>query len=97
MGFVLMIDWDWKVEWSSGEEAFLRYAGLNTRLSMEVTGCQEWWDITGDSYVSVDTKTGRILGCEQEDYPFIRNRIPPAPLRGRVQDSVTVSGDREEI
>lgn len=87
-----MIRWDCRVEWSSGEEAWVRFNGIRTTGSIEVTGCQEWWDVVGDSYVAVDPKTGVILGCESEDYPHIRNRMPLQPRPGVSQDSLTSSG-----
>jgi hypothetical protein len=60
------IDWNRAVEWSSGEEA--------RRAEFEyVTACSEWKSHTGDATVAVDNITGRILGCEDEDYPHIRN------------------------
>src|SRR3546814_14912273 len=60
------IDWNRPIEWSSGEIA--------TRDGFDaVSACAEWKNHTGDATVSVDDQTGRILGCEEEDYPHIRN------------------------
>lgn len=74
-----MIDWDKKIEWSSGEEAWVRFNSFPADGTKEVTGCERWWELTGDEYVHVDSTTGKILGCEEEeDLPSIRNRMPAA-------------------
>lgn len=65
------IDWSRPFEWSSGEPS--QRSGFDC-----VTACRAWESHTGEESVAVDEETGRILGCEQEDYPFIRN----SPLEG---------------
>lgn len=60
------IDWSRAVEWSTGESA--TKDGYNY-----VSSCRKWTDLTGDATVAIDTQTGQILGCEEEDLPFVRN------------------------
>jgi hypothetical protein len=73
-----MIDWTQPIEWSTGQPTGLAPHLLHTRSSKEVVACDEWENITGEHSVWVNAKTGVILGCEHEDYPFVRNRKPPA-------------------
>jgi hypothetical protein len=87
-----MIDWNDYIEWSNGELAGAVYRP--TEGTMQVTACEEWTRVTGDQDVVVDFHTGKILGCEDEDYPFIRNKKPAASHQESAQDTLAVSGDR---
>ena len=68
------IDWAKPLEWSSGERTGLSGRWMDTVTSREVQSCAEFYRVTQDEFVSVDAGTGRILGCEDEDYPRVRNR-----------------------
>jgi hypothetical protein len=66
---------------SNGQRAFFApYDSGHLAPHRDVTACQEWVNVTGDSQVAVDTKTGQIVGCEDEGYPHIRNVAKNPPV-----------------
>jgi hypothetical protein len=73
-----MIDWDKPIAWSTGEPANICWGfGSRGPVNYEVSACDEWQEVTGDSYVWVGSD-GHILGGEDE-YPHIVNQLPAEP------------------
>lgn len=67
----MTINWNKPLEWSTGETTAVAYNSFGGPV--EVESCREWVDQVGDNRVSVDKDTGKIVGCEDEDYPHVRN------------------------
>lgn len=79
----MTINWNKPVEWSTGEATSMHreLGGGSTRW---VNACDDWRDLTGDAGVAVDVHTGKILGCEDENMPFVRNVGVRHPAPGGV-------------
>jgi hypothetical protein len=94
----MWINWRGDLEWSDGTPANLApYDQGHLATHRDVSSPLQWLDKIGDSHVAVDAKTGLILGCENEDYPHIRNVAKQAPVylhlfHGRIPGKAELDG-----
>jgi hypothetical protein len=77
----MWINWRGDLEWSDGIRLyFAPYDEGHLAKTRHVSSPVGWHARTGDTYVAVDANTGLILGCEDEDYPHVRNVAKQAPV-----------------